>query len=159
MKRIKILFVVTFTLALVSCGGGSSSDGSGSANGAPGPTKFAGNYKGSIRTNVSQGGQSAAQTDAATMTIGNDGRVTINSSAPANGVVCPAPPPVFINGDTIPISANGTCFLPGAGNCTVKTNGSMKMSGATGIGQSSGTISCTSAGTFSVRYEFGFTRV
>ena len=52
MKRIKILFVMAFAFALVSCGGGSSDTGSGGNAG-----QYAGTYQGGGQVTIRGGGQ------------------------------------------------------------------------------------------------------
>ena len=153
----KKLYVFLSVLVLSACGGGSSSSGGGVANGTPGPTKYAGTYRGSMVVSVFFEGQTEAQTQGIMMKIANDGQVTIDSG-PANGVVCVTPPPTYINGSVIPVNGSGRCFTPGLGVCDINFKGSIQMSGISGIGKAEGKMKC-GFGTVKFGYDIGVTRV
>lgn len=151
------LLVMALVAALSACGGGGSDTGGG---GTPGPTPFAGSYTGTAKVTVGDAQGGASDTFPATLNISGNGQVTSElQGVDTSDTVCRAPTqPVFINGDQVPFNISGTCFTPATGNCTVNTTGTIVMSGNTGIGQSSGTISCESGLSFNIRYEVGFSR-
>jgi hypothetical protein len=155
MKKLFIFFCI---LILSACGGGGSSSSGGGSNGTPGPTQFAGTYKGNLLTTLTLNGESVSGTNPVTLRIAEDGRVTMDSGQ-AEGAACVAtPPPVFINDSVIPFNGSGTCFVPGIGACDVKFKGSIQMSSVSGVGSAVGTVKC-GFGTAGLTYDIGVNKI
>jgi hypothetical protein len=135
MKHFRQIPVIAAVI-LAACGGGSSDSGGG---GGSGSTEFAGTYNGSETLTITLLGEAETGTAPLTITINQNGSVTVNDSA---GLVYTG----TMSGSAF--TASGTTEdltnpeVPGI-VCTISQSYQGTVNGSTAEGTTSGTLNCT----------------
>lgn len=101
-------------VALAGCSGSSSSGAS---------TAYAGQYDGSINIVLRGFGETLTQTYPYRVTVGVDGLVIAgNPNGAAEGQCDFGTKPTYLTGNSISVSASGSCYVAGIGTCSVSAS-------------------------------------